>query len=94
METTLQPKLFNEDTKPVDIDTEESPKLTNGWYDTMKYGPVFVNHGEAWAVQIIGDRLVNVIVELSSKDIIGRSAIEKMKDNAAYKARRQVRRGK
>jgi hypothetical protein len=90
MEQTSQPTLFDN----TDSDNGEPTKLTNGWYETLKYGPVFVNHGKAWAVQIIGNRLANVVVELSKDDVIGRSAVEKMKDNIAYKTRQQLRRGK
>ena len=69
----------------------EQTKLANGWYDTTKYGPVFINNGKAWAVQIIGDRFVNVVVELSEKDIIGRSAIEKMKDIVKSRSRKALK---
>jgi hypothetical protein len=86
METPLQPKLFDNDT-----DTEETTKLINGWYGTMKYGDVFVNHGKAWAVQIVKDRMVNVVVELTHDDIIGRSAIEKMKDIVKSRSRKALR---
>lgn len=92
METELQPKLFD-DTGAGDTNCEPG-KFNNGWYETKKYGPVFVDHGKAWAVQIIGDRLANVVVPLTKEDVIGRSAIEKMKDNIAYKAWQQLRRGK
>jgi len=86
MKATIQPKLFDNDT-----DTEEPTKLINGWYDTMKCGPVFVNHGKAWAVQIVKDRMVNVVVELSHDDTIGRSAIEKMKNIVKRRSRKALR---
>ena len=61
METTLQPKLFSD--AGVD-DTDSKPdKLSNGWYETKKYGPVFANHGKTWAVEIVGDRMINLLLQ-------------------------------
>jgi hypothetical protein len=84
MKATLQSKLFKNGTDA------EPANLTSGWYDTMKYGPVFINHGKAWAIQIIGDRLCNVVVELLPNDIIGKSAIEKMKDIVKSRSRKAL----
>jgi hypothetical protein len=68
-----------------------APKLPEGWHDTEKYGPVFVSpSGTAWAVQLVGDKFKNVIVDVSPRDFIGQSAIEK-RTNAI---KRQVRRAK
>jgi len=63
------------DSNPVQL-LENSTKaekinLPNGWHRTEKYGDVFVNAGKAWGVKIIGDRLENIIVDISEKDFLG-----------------------
>ena len=69
-------------------------KLSEGWHDTEKYGPIFVSpSGKAWGVQIIGTKLENVIVDVSVRDFIGPSAIEKRKESARKAARRQSTQG-
>jgi hypothetical protein len=71
--------------------TEVKPTaLADGWYETTRYGPIFVNNGKAWAVQIVGDRMANVVVKLSKDDIIQKSSAERTK-NARQK---QVARAK
>lgn len=63
--------------------------LPEGWHDTEKYGPVFVSPGGiAWAVQLIGSKFENIAVNVSVRDFIGQSAIEKRKEAIAKQTRR------
>jgi len=67
------------------------PTLPEGWHESEKYGPVYVSPGgKAWTVQIIRDRLENVIVDVSVNDFIGKSAIELRKDAVRKAARRTM----
>jgi len=67
------------------------PTLPEGWHESEKYGPVYVSpSGKAWTVQIIRDRLENVIVDVSVNDFIGKSAIELRKDAVRKAARRTM----
>ena len=64
-------------------------RLPEGWHDTEKYGPVFVSpSGTAWGVKIIGTRLENVVVNVSPRDFIGKTAIEKRKQAIVKQTRR------
>ena len=45
--------------------------LPDGWHRTEKFGDVFINNGKAWGVKIIGDRMENIIVDITEKDILG-----------------------
>jgi len=64
-------------------------KLPDGWHDTLKHGPVFVNAGKAWAIKFIGNKLKNMMVDISANDFIGKSVIEKRKESVRKAARRQ-----
>ena len=70
--------------------TSKTSKLTEGWVNTEKYGPVFVSPGGiAWAVQRNGNRLDNIAVKLTKVDVVGKSAIEKRQDAIKKAVRRQ-----
>jgi len=89
-------------TQPADINSAiaapvsspgAAPRLPEGWRDTTKHGPVFVSpSGKAWAVKLIGNKLENVIVDVSPRDFVGQSAIEKRKEAVRKSARRAMTR--
>ena len=63
-------------------------EISEGWHLTEKYGDVFVSpSGKVWSVKQIGDKLENVIVEISAEDLIQKPSAERMKHAAAEKRR-------
>lgn len=68
--------------------------LNEGWHRTEKYGEVFIApSGRAWSIKKNGDRLENVIVEISAKDILGNDRAFKKKDALRKQAERARTRG-
>jgi len=63
--------------------------LPEGWHDTEKYGSVFVSPGGiAWAVQLVGSKFENIAVDVSVRDFIGQSVIERRKEAVRKSVRR------
>ena len=90
MTTTLINTFHKADPRPLPLPV----RLSEGWHNTEKYGEVFVAPGgNAWVVQQIGQRLINVTVKLDSSDIIKTPLLERRKQAISKQSYRK-RQGK
>lgn len=63
------------------MNTIDKPSiLPAGWYNTAKYGEVFISHdATAWTVQIIDNQLKSMPIKIIPSDIIKTTSIERLK---------------
>jgi hypothetical protein len=70
----------------------ESNKLQEGWYRTINKGEIFVTpSGKAFTVQATYNQLKSVQVNISPKEIIKTTAIEKVKHAQEMRQRRKTK---
>jgi hypothetical protein len=73
----------------------QTEKLKEGWYNTEKFGEVYVSPGGVgWVVQRQGDKLETVSVKLSKSDIVQKPSSERVKHAMAEKRRYKLSQGK
>jgi hypothetical protein len=67
--------------KPPEPVPPAAAQLKEGWYNTEKYGYVFISPGGVcWVVQRIGEKLESVAVKITKDDIIQKPSAERVKN--------------